>query len=100
MLSTTNSAFQELVGKTIDLSYDMVAYMQFDTGDVSFDFRHGCARTSRIMNIQIDEVSRSCFDITITTRNSIYVFRKGTFSDVPVFTELEELQIQLAMGVF
>jgi len=100
MLSTTNSSFEELVGKTIKLSYDMMAYMEFDTEDVSHDFRHGYARTSRITTIKIDEVSRFCFDITITTRNSVYVFRKGEYSEMRAFTRMEENLIALEMGVF
>ena len=52
-ISTTNSAFEELVGKELELSYGMTARFTFDASDVSFDFRHGYASTSQIKNINI-----------------------------------------------
>jgi hypothetical protein len=99
-ISSTNQAFEELFGEEVDLSYSMIAHFTFDTSDVSFDFRHGYARTSQIENISIVETSRFCFEITIKTVNSTYVFQEGIPSDKLPFSKKDRLITSLAYGVF
>jgi hypothetical protein len=99
-ISCTNQSFQELLGKEVDLTYSMTASMTFDTSDVSFDFRHGYASTSRIKNINIEETSRFCYLITITTDNSVYVFQNGEESDKLPHTKKEIFALQIAFGIF
>jgi hypothetical protein len=101
-ISTSNSAFDELVGKEGTLGIDMVASFKFDAEaeDVSFDFRHGYMRTSQIENIKYDEISRFCYNIIIKTRNSVYIFQEGTKTDTPPLTKEEILAYQIAYGLF
>lgn len=99
-IETTNDLAKELLNKEVSLSYGMQASFSFDTSDVSFDLRHGSWRTSLIKNISIEEISFLCYNITIETDNSKYVFQKGEFSDRPAFTKKEKLGIALATMVF
>jgi len=72
-----------LFGVDIELNIQMIAYMTFNTTDVNdFDFRHGNARTSSIKKIEYIETSRFCYDIIITTANSVYTFQHGTHHQV------------------
>jgi len=103
-ISSTNSAFEELINKEVDLYYSLVASFTFDTSDVSFDFRHGTARTSIITNIKIEENYRFCYLITITTSNSTYVFQEGSAENLEKklepFSKEQKLGLALAFGVF
>lgn len=97
-ISTTNSLFEELIGKECELSIGLTANYKFDPEGCSFDFRHGYGRTSRIKQINYNEVSLNCYDIEIITNNSTYVFRHGTKTDKKPLTEEEKLNLQLALG--
>jgi len=99
-ISSTNSAFKELEGKEVNLSYDAIAYFTFDSDSMSFEFRHGNARTSLIKNINFKETSRFCYIITIDANNSTYIFQKGEESNKLPFTKEETLIATLAYGLF
>lgn len=93
--STTNKLAKCIVGRECDLSYSMNIFFTYNPEDLDFDYRKGEWRSSIIQNIKIEEISFGCFDITITTRSSEYVFRKGEFSDKPPLTDEERLAIQM-----
>ena len=96
-LSTTNSAFDELIGKEMELSIGMVAHYTFDADDCSFDFRHGRGRTSAIREIQYNEISMGCTNISIITNNSTYIFQHGEPSDQKPWTKEEKLILSMSM---
>lgn len=64
---------------------------------LSFDCRHGSFRTSHYHKIIRMEVSYLCFDYIIFTRNSIYVFREGEYSERPKMSDFERLQLMSYM---
>jgi hypothetical protein len=90
-ISTTNEMMQPIEGYEGTLGYSMTARFSFDAVEgTPFDFRHGYFTTSQINNINIHEISFNCFDIKITTNNSIYLFRHGEISDKPAWTKEEK----------
>ena len=96
-LSTTNKAFDELIGKEMELSIGIVAHYTFDSNDCSFDFRHGRGRTSAINEIKYNETSLGCTEIVIITNNSTYIFQHGTPSDQKPWTKEEKLILSMQM---
>jgi hypothetical protein len=100
-LSSTNKGYQALNDVEMDITIDTVVYMKFNPMDISaddvFEFRHGTTRTSLIKQINYEEVSMGCYEITVKTNNSVYVFQKGKKTDKKPF-DLEEKQI-LAMSM-
>jgi len=99
LLSTTNSNADEIVGKECKLHIDMTASFTFDATDCNFDLRHGRYSTSTIEKIEYNEVSRHYYEISISTRNSVYVFSKGTKSNIKPLTSDELLALQMAFFV-
>jgi hypothetical protein len=98
-LRTTNSAFNELIGKEMELSIDMIASYTFNSDDCSFDFRHGRGRTSKIKSIIYDEISFGCTNIIIETNNSTYTFQHGEPSDKKPLSKEESLNLAIAAGM-
>lgn len=96
LISTTNDVFEELIGKKGELRLDRHAYFYFDSEDCSYYFRHGNMRTSRIKNVEFKEISAGCWDITVTTTNSVYVWREGEPSDEPAKTDEERRMMDYA----
>lgn len=100
-VSTSNNLAQLIVGQTVKLSYDDVAYFSFDPELIEigkrFDYRRGEWRTSLLTNIKFEETSRFCYIITVSTRNSEYVFQKGEKTDESPLTEKEILALQMAV---
>lgn len=100
LVSTTNSAVSSAVGKEGTLSLSNTAFFEFNAEGCDWDLRHGSFRTSQLLNITFNEISFNCFNITITTRNSTYVFREGAQSEKPPLTQEEILEASLAFGLF
>jgi len=96
-IETTNQSAQCIVGKEVTLQYSLTASFQYDPTGLGFDYRKGTWGTSIIKSINIEEVSRNCYDITIATNNSKYVFRKGELSEKKPLTEDELLVIGMSM---
>jgi len=100
-LSTTNNLAECIVGQEVELRYNDIAYFTFDPELIPvenrFDYRRGEWRTSRLLNINFKETSRFCYIITVSTRNSEYVFQKGEPSDDEPLTDDEIMGIQMAM---
>lgn len=100
-ISCTNPYMQPIVGYNGTLAYSMTASFSFEAIEgTPFEFRHGYLSTSQIKEIKIEEVSYFCFDITITTNNSVYVFQHGEPSDKPPLSKEEKLDIMLGMCLF
>lgn len=102
-LSSTNYMFECFIGVEVELNIQMAAYYEFDPEDLPiesrFNFRRGVARTSAISNVKYEEISMGCTNITITTRNSEYVFQHGKPSDKPPLTNEEILNISIQAGM-
>ena len=100
-ISTTNELAQCIVGRECNLSYDLTAHFIYNSDGLEFDYRKGVWRTSIIKTVNIEEISRFCYDITIkTSTGSEYVFREGEKSDKAPLTEEEKATLLLSMGVF
>lgn len=96
-LSTTNDLAECIVDQEVELHFEHTASFTFNPEGLEFEYRKGRWRTSQIQNINFNEISRDCYIITITTRNSEYVFQKGTLSDKKPYTDDEILGFQMAM---
>ena len=101
MISTTNSAFDELIGKKGTLKIDRTFNFNFseDMEGVSFDFRRGYMTSSAIETFTQVEVSMSCYELTINTSNSTYVFRDGELTDEKPYTKEQKLDIMMMYGL-
>ena len=101
LIKCSNPAMEEVLGRSGNLSLGLTVHFDFreDSEGVSFDFRRGELSTSIVRSIDIDEVSSGCYEITITTRNSIYVFQVGELSSKKPMTNEEILDAQLRMGM-
>ena len=96
--STTNAAFEELLEKEMELTIDLCAHYTFDSDGCSFDFRHGTGRTSIIESYTSKEISMGCFEITIKTNNSTYVFQHGQYDEnKPALTKEEKQSIAMSL---
>ena len=96
--SSTNKAFEELIGKEMELTIDLCAHYTFDPEGCSFDFRHGTGRTSIITSYTSEEISMGCFEITINTYNSTYVFHNGEYDEnKPALTKEEKQAISMSL---
>jgi|SaaInl8_200m_RNA_FD_contig_123_3682_length_2618_multi_3_in_1_out_0_5 hypothetical protein len=82
-----------------DANKDHLEQMQKDDPSFSFEFRRGEFRTSSFSNIDRKEVSRFCYEYTVTTRNSVYVFREGEESEEAPYSETEILDMQIGLGM-
>jgi len=95
-ISTTNNLAECIVGQEVELHFEHTAGFTFNPEGLGFEYRKGEWRTSQIQNINFNETSRDCYIVTITTRNSEYVFQKGIPSDKKPLTDDEILGFQMA----
>ncbi len=105
LISSSNGNFKKLEGIIGKLSYGMNLEFDFNNdlnGDFvpPFDLRKGFFTSSLITNISIVEKSRNYFLITISTKNSEYIFGNGIESDLKPYTDKEVLDLQLATGMY
>jgi hypothetical protein len=100
LISSTNELFRPIEKLTMNITIGLTVIMDFKeytNNELKYGFEKGVARTSHIKEIKYNEISRNCYDITVKTLNSTYVFRKGKLSNNPPLTKEEIEQIQMAL---
>jgi hypothetical protein len=100
LISSTNELFRPIEKLEMNITIGLTVvmdYKEYISDDLKDGFETGVARTSYIKEIKYNEISRNCYDITVKTLNSVYVFRKGKLTNIPPLTKEEIEQIQMAL---